>query len=182
MPEEDVGRRRVTGVIADAWALYATQWRSFARRLVSNADTADATVQEALLRTLSARPALETPAEADRYLKRAIRNTVYSRFRRAPKTRLIDPEAPDCRPTPLQRVLREEDSAARRRQGERALAALRDLPAPVRRAMELRFFSDPPKTFREIGEVEGVPLTTIQGRITRGQRLLARALEEGDAR
>lgn len=177
-----MGRRLVTRVVADAWALYAPQWQSFARRFVNNADTAEATVQEALLRTLRAGPALETPAEADRYLKRVIRNTAYSRFRRAAKTRPIDLEAPDCRPTPLQRVLRAEDSAARRKQAERALAALRDLPAPVRRAMELRFFSDPPMTFRAIGEAEGAPLTTIQGRIARGQRLLAQALEQENAR
>ena len=170
-------------VLQEAWRQYSPRWQAYAHRLAGCPDSGRDTVQEAIARTMRAKPTLDTPADAHRYIMCAIRTTAFSGWRLAAKTAGLGDHEPSSATTPLDRLLGDEGEVESKRLVGELLETLRRLPDPVRRAVELRFLHNPPMTFREIAEVEGCPLTTIQGRVETALRTLAELLrDDRDAR
>lgn len=167
-------------ILEQAWHRHARQWQAYAHKLAGSPDAAGDAVQDAIARTMRADPAFATPMDAHRYVMCAIRTSAYRGWQYSARTAPLDDHDAGSAETPLDLVLTDEGTLKNALRVRRALRSMRDLPPPVRRAIELRFLHKPPMTLREIGQVEGCPLTTIQSRIQSGLRTIAATIRPDD--
>jgi RNA polymerase sigma-70 factor (ECF subfamily) len=79
----------------------------------------------------------------------------------------LDPEFVSGAPTP-------EEDRQRRERNEKVEAAVRALPPELRVVIIMRHFED--LSYREIGEILGIPAKTVKSRLYTARRRLARAL------
>jgi len=156
-----------------------SQWKGYALSLTRNPADAEEVVQEALERTLRARPDLDSEGRVNRYVVRAIRNRAFSLIRK--RKPLGDVQELEHRLPPassaLELMLDEENEEARRRLGQALRAHLGDLRPHHREAIEMLVMRNPPLKFREAAEAQGVSITTVRYRLERGLKLLLEAVK-----
>jgi RNA polymerase sigma-70 factor (ECF subfamily) len=70
-----------------------------------------------------------------------------------------------------------EDAAAAREEGRRAMELAQQLPMEYREPMLLRAVRG--MSYRQIADVLGVPVTTVETRLVRARRMLREAMESG---
>jgi len=124
-------------------------------------DAAEDLAQEALLRAWRRRDSFDGRAEATTWIFAIARNHWLDRLRRArarPREEPMstEPAAPDDRPGP-------PDAARRRELADAIRRALAVLPDAQREALALR--ESEGLTFRQIGEMLGVPTATVKSRV-----------------
>jgi RNA polymerase sigma-70 factor (ECF subfamily) len=150
-----------------------------ALRIAGDSDIAQDAVQEAFLRIWR---------RADRYdrsrgdprpwVLRIVRNVAID-FHRARGARSRAESASAVDESTERTVIRPEDSAEVAESAARVRAALAELPAEQRRALEIAYFEG--LSHREIASREGLPLGTVKTRIRDGVlRLRACFVKEGD--
>jgi RNA polymerase sigma-70 factor (ECF subfamily) len=139
---------------------------ALAARLVSEAD-ADDCVQDATLAALTS-PPTSNPAA---WLRTVVRRLALRRWR--DRTRRRRREAAVARP---ERVPSAREAAERMETRRRILAAVEDLGEPYRTTVVLRFFDGLGPT--EIARAQGVPVKTVQTRLSRALARLRAALDE----
>ena len=152
-------------------------------------EDADDVVQDAVLRTLLAKPRLKSGEDASRYVWAVIRITSVTAIGRSRNVRsepiveetLPPPDHPFSR-SPLDILLATEATEVRAQILKAALSELKKLPRELRQAIELRVLREPPLRLREIGAIQGVATTTIHDRIERGIEQVALAIgqRQGD--
>ncbi|MEM1416452.1 MAG: sigma-70 family RNA polymerase sigma factor [Myxococcota bacterium] len=155
----------------DAWAALVRGLRGFLRaRGVPEAD-ADDVLQTALVRIVEGLGRLRDPNALDAFAFRTLRNALADHYRRGPK----DLPGPLEAPEPAAEVREPEDE----RLVQRVLAAwlrqqINELPEPTRttlRRTELEGW-----THRRVAEAEGVSVSAIKSRVSRGRAELHRRL------
>lgn len=168
--------------IERAWRTFRRRWRGYAISLTSNETDAEEIVQEAVTRTLRARPSLRDETEAHRYVVTAIRTAALRLFeqrRRAPTRDTSHlPEPGDVASDPLRMVLSDEATERRSRLAQAALGALQELRPEYRQAIELVILREPPLKLRELAELQGASISTVHSRLQAALRQLGRALVE----
>lgn len=150
--------------------------------LTGNWTDAEEIIQEALAKTLRARPRLETERDAHHYILAAVRSTAMHLFAGRRRIQLVEDERQldrvDGGANPLRVYLDTEAEGARRALLDRVLEAMRELRPECREAVELLVLREPPLKLREVAEIQGAPLSTVHSRLQAALRDLAGALEE----
>lgn len=167
-------------VIEKAWAGRFHKWRGYALALTGNWTDAEDVVQEALARTFSANPRLETERDASNYILVAVKTAALQLFERRRRLRPLADEGPPRLehpgPTPLDVALYREARDQRQELQERALEVLADLDDKQRQAVELLLLREPPLKLREVSEIQSAPISTVHSRLQAALRELGRAL------
>jgi RNA polymerase sigma-70 factor (ECF subfamily) len=148
----------------------------FARRRTTDVADAEDAVQEACIRAWAAFGDLRDDALARAWLYRILRNVLADQAaaqQRRPLVSLTKLEEQH------EEVLAGEEDAlfrevAERLDAEQLRTALAMVPEEFARAVELHDIDG--FKYREIADIEGVPIGTIMSRISRGRRLLAGAM------
>lgn len=169
--------------------LHAPRLYRLALRLTGRREDAEDLVQETLVRALPALRSFEGRARLSTYLIRALGNLWKNQVRSRNRSRLVDwlrgergarhdrrndaenPGAfdpPDRRPTPLERLVA-DDEAARLRRALLLLEPSRRLTLLLREVEQL--------SYEEIAEVTHVQLGTVRSRLARAREELRRLLE-----
>jgi RNA polymerase sigma factor (sigma-70 family) len=152
---------------------------TLARYLTRNDHDAEDVVQDAYLRAFTYRDSFRGDgAEAGRaWLLAIVRNTAYSWRRREGKSALVT-EFDETRHSDA--VAEEHPEAALLRDAARQSLsrALDQLPPEFREVIVLRELEG--LSYREIGEVVGVPAGTVMSRLSRARERLQRALRAED--
>ena len=144
---------------------------NLARWLTRNEHDAEDLVQEAYLRALRSFDGYRG-GDARAWLLSIVRNTCYTWLRQHRGSRTAADEDPtdmadDPAAEPEAQVIRQAD-------GELVRWALEELPVEFREAVVLRELEG--LSYKEIADVAGVPLGTVMSRLSRGRKLLERAL------
>jgi len=147
---------------------FAGKLRSFIRRRVSDAATADDLVQETLLKVYRSHASLPDTQRLEAWVYRIARNTLVDYYRRRRPTEEL-PESVSAEPADEVAALRTSVVASMR-----------------------RFLEEMPETYREpvrLAELEGLPLakvalrlglslTAVKTRVRRGRIMLKRKLQD----
>jgi len=152
---------------------------NLARWLVRNDDDASDIVQDAFLRALRAFNGFRGE-NARPWLLAIVRNTAFTWLRKNRRPNGQVPYEEDIhgelrtqdgpeQETPEQHALRTEDRRA-------INDALARLPIELREAVVLRELED--LSYREIAEVQAIPIGTVMSRLSRGRQLLGRYLRQ----
>ncbi|MDP9830738.1 RNA polymerase sigma-70 factor (ECF subfamily) [Kineosporia succinea] len=159
-----------------AFALLTEQHRASLRAtaiaMLGYTDEVDDVVQDALLTALRTLPSLRDPAAAGAWLKAIVRNNCRAVLRSRRPLPVAEPEPlmPSFDPgAELDRAL---DAALTR---DWVRAAVASLSAPVREVTLLRYFSGV-SSYRQIGQLCGIPAATVGSRLREGRRTLAARL------
>ena len=156
---------------------------TLARYLMRNAADAEDAVQECYLRAIRHFDSYRGPAMKP-WLLAILRNVCNAEFARRSKEELptdysqeesLAEEMPmwqEPQASPEKVMLRQQDSATIRR-------LVAELPAPFREAIVLREIND--LSYREIGEVTGVPVGTVMSRLARARAMLRSAWNTAEA-
>ena len=148
--------------------------RSLARSLVADADLADDLVQDTLVAALrqDRGPSRHGEGESRSWLSTVLRRRFFERRREAASRAAREREAAhrEALPSTLDMV---ERAAVQRD----LVQAVLDLDEPYRTTILWRFFEDLPP--RKIAKRAGVPVATVQSRITRGLAKLRARLDAG---
>jgi RNA polymerase sigma factor (sigma-70 family) len=150
---------------------------NLARWLTGSSSDAEDAVQDACVRALTFIDGFRA-GDGRAWLLAIVRNTCYDWLRRNRRSTLLagSPEelerAADNTPGPEAEELRKADG----RMLQDGLAAL---PAEYREALVLRELEG--LSYREIGQVTGVPMGTVMSRLARGRKRLGEALRERSA-
>jgi RNA polymerase sigma-70 factor (ECF subfamily) len=171
---EDARRRAEDDVLAAMVDQYAGSLYRVAYSVLRNPADAEDAVQEAFLRVLRHRHAINDVRDRRVWLIRIVWNIVLDRKRRA-KTR---PETDDV--AELARVLPStglsaEEIAAAAQHHARVLACVDRLPAKERQVLVLSAFEELSSV--EIAEVLGITESSVRSRLFRARNLMAEALE-----
>ena len=148
---------------------------TLARYLVRDPADAQDGVQEAILRALQYFHTLRDERDARAWLLTIVRRECYAlgRSRRAPVESVRYDEVPstalaDPAPSP-------DEVAQRTLQKERVLAAIDQLPEPLREALILRELQQ--CSYDEIATITDVPVGTVMSRLSRARGRLATTLQ-----
>ena len=148
--------------------------------LTGNWTDAEDIVQEALARTLRARPRLETEGDAHRYVTAAVRSSAIQLYDRRRRLLLVGDERQldrcDAVSDPLRLFLETEDESHRMALVQKALNAMQDLRPEYREVVELLVLREPPMKLREVSELQQAPISTVHSRLRAALRELASAL------
>ena len=142
-----------------------------AQLLVDDRSRAEEIVQEALARSLAARPNLRDPRAAPIYVRRAVINACRSELRhrrlerRIGSTRRLAGRSLDDAPATEQAW---EDTHAER---QRVLDAVRTLPMRQREIVVLRYYLDLDE--QGVADLSGVALGTVKSQLARAKARLA---------
>jgi RNA polymerase sigma factor (sigma-70 family) len=170
--------------IEKAWSNRFHRWRGYAISLTGNWTDAEEIIQEALAKTLRARPHLETERDAHRYILAAVRSTAMQLFAGRRRMRLVEDERQldraDAGADPLRVYLDSEAEGTRRALLKRALNAMSELRPECRQAVEMLVLREPPLKLREVAEIQQAPISTVHSRLRAALRELAEVLCEGD--
>jgi len=152
-----------------------------ARWLLRNPEDAEDATQDACLRAYKYFDGFHG-GNAKAWLLKIVRNSCFSWMRRNPKGESmsadeegrLDPaheraleEAGHGTATPEARLIEQVDRAI-------LAAGLKSLPADYREVLVLREIEE--LSYKEIGEIAGIPIGTVMSRLSRGRALLARAV------
>lgn len=163
-----------------AWLARHNRWRGYALSLTGNETDAEEIIQEALARTLRARPALADESDAHRYVLTAVRTAAWRLFQRRRRTVVRDladlPEAADVTSDPLRLALAGEFTAQRSSLAQTAIAALRSLRPEYRQAIEMLVLREPPLKLRELAQLQEASISTVHSRLQAALRDLGRAV------
>ena len=162
------------------------EWWRYAMFRAGRHQDADDVVQDAIWRTLRARPGLESEQAASRYVWTVIRNTSVHRVRRLTTgvrtARLAVVRSGETlsqlERSPLEILLDIEDSEERRRTIEAIMAELMQLPQELREAVELYLLREPSLLLREVAEIQDVAISTVHSRIDKAIKILADVIVE----
>ncbi|MFW6198876.1 MAG: RNA polymerase sigma factor [Acidobacteriota bacterium] len=179
-----MAERSITDVIEKAWARRFHKWRGYALSLTGNWMDAEDVVQEAVIRTVHARPRLETERDANNYILVAVRTAALQLFESRRRVRPLEDEGPvqleGAAPTPLEVALGREARDHRQELQERALQAMAELTDEQRQAVELLVLREPPLKLREVGTIQDAPISTVHSRLQAALRELGRLLDGED--
>lgn len=159
----------------DHWIEQAAWLRGLARGLVRDAQLAEDAVQQTLLTGLrngaGEDPSSKSPGWWARVLRNVIRQDFRGTGRRAQREQLVYGD----RKREPEEVAAPEEALERLETQSMLLAALRSLDEPYRSTLVLKFLEE--RSTREIAKRTGVPLKTVQTRLSRGQEHLRRKLD-----
>ncbi len=183
---------RFRDAIEKAFVRRFQRWRSYALALTGNWTDAEEVVQEAIARTVRARPSLADEREAHNYMLTALRTTALGLFYERRHLRVVaDVEEigrsrhggvlAEASPDPLGRLLESEAVEAEQELAARAVAALRRLRPEHRQVVELLVLREPPLRLREVAAIQGVAISTVHSRLQSALRWLGRSLREEPA-
>lgn len=172
----------IQAALADAWSLFAADWRRYALRLTRDAADADDIVQDAIVRTLRAEPELPNERATRQYVMEAVKTSALKLYRgrenalRRParKKELL----PDSLPTALDVALAEESHQRRRVLIDHVRDELKRLPAEQRQAVELMVLREEPLKLREVSEIQDAPISTVHSRLQAAIEKLGQAMSE----
>lgn len=160
----------------------ASWWRYAVSRLRRRED-ADDVVQDALFRTLRAKPHLKSGEDASRYVWTVIRITSVTAIGRSRNVRAAPLVEETLRQSeqaflrsPLDILLATEAEEERARILESVLSELTKLPNETRQAIELHILREPPLLLREIAAIQGVAISTVHYRVDTGLETVAMAI------
>lgn len=160
---------------ADDWARVDRALRTYLRAQGLSAPDADDVLQMALERVLKGLDRLRSPAAFDAFVMQTTRNARADFFRRAPKDRPgAEPLAEPCGP-PAPSDAEAEGASAQRLLGVWLRAELERLPEPTRstlRRTELEGWD-----YRAVAEADGVSVSAVKSRVSRGRQELKRRLQ-----
>lgn len=146
----------------------------FARHLCRDAAVAEDVAQEACLKAYRGFAGFRG-GDPKAWLLAIVRTTFLDQVRRS--GREVSDEGLDERPDPAESV---EAALVRSADTQALLAAVDGLPDPFRETLVLRELQE--MSYREIGEITGVPIGTVMSRLARARGMLAAALVEGGGR
>lgn len=159
----------------DHWIEQAAWLRGLARKLVRDAQLAEDAVQQTLLTGLrngaGDDPSSKSPGWWARVLRNVVRQDLRGAGRRAQREHLV---SADAKREPGEFAAPDE-ALERLETQSKVLAALRSLDEPYRSTMVLKFLEE--RSPREIAKRTGVPLKTVQTRLSRGLEHLRRKLD-----
>lgn len=165
-----------------AWLMRRHRWRGYALSLTGNETDAEEIIQEALARTLRARPSLVDEGDAHRYMITAVRSAAARLFERRRRTMERDPadlpEPATVVSDPLRLALAGEHVEQRRCLAQSAIVALRSLRPEYREVIELLVLREPPLKLREVAQRQGAPISTVHSRLQAALRQLGRAVAD----
>lgn len=152
---------------------------TLARYLTRNDHDAEDVVQDAYLRAFTYRESFrgEGAESARAWLLAIVRNTAYS-WRRRQGMSALDTEFDETRHSDSADGEHPEAALLRGAERERLRRALDQLPPEFREVIVLRELEG--LSYREIGEVVGVPAGTVMSRLSRARERLQRALRAED--
>lgn len=163
-----MSRRVLLRVLFKSWKRRSAQWVRYASFLSGNSSDAEDLVQEALVRTLRARPDIREEAVANAYVRRAIRSRVVDLYQIRRRTRAVSVEDAEnqlpAASSALQLILDEELRHQEQESTRRLLALLKTLNPEQRQALKLRVLREPPMTLREVADIQGVSIAAVQYR------------------
>lgn len=167
-----------------AWRRWFITWRDYAFALVENTQSEDGddVLQDAVVRTILARPVLRTEHDAHYYMLAAVRTTAIHLFNvqsRRQNAGLFGFGRDELFASdPLEMLLEQE--AEERKEGltQKAVNAMNELDEGRRQILELLVLREPPLTLREVAALQGLPLTTVHYRLKQTLRQLAREVGE----
>ncbi len=162
-------------------------WWRYALFRTRKQEDADEVVQDALYRTLRARPNLKSEEEASRYIWTVIRTTsvrTIGAARSGVRTKEITDEAfatseQTFGRSPLEALIKAEREDGLAQTLEVVMEEFKRLPEELKQAVELHVLREPPLRLREIAKVQGVAISTVHDRVSRGLRQLALAITVG---
>lgn len=169
--------------IEKAWLSRFHRWKGYAISLTGSVTDAEEVVQEAVTRTLRARPRFETERDAHNYMLTAVRTSALQMFeRRRRRVAFAEPMPPvdpaEIVSDPLRIALTQESRRSERRLMRSVLAALEDLTSVQREAIELLVLRDPPMKLREVAAIQDAPVSTVHSRLQAALRRLGRSLAD----
>ena len=138
--------------------------------LTRNVTDAEEVVQEAVARTVRARPKFGSESDAHNYVLTAVRTAALQMFQQQRRLRPLD-EIPSPAPgeevssDPLRMMLSEEKSRTRQHLVETAVQLVGDLAPVHREVLELLVLRDPPLKLREVAAIQGAPISTVHSRL-----------------
>lgn len=162
--------------VTDRDAVYAGLFRAQFRRLVQLAvllgdDDPENAVQEAFARLHARRDRLRDGDAALVYVRRTVVNLCHSKLRHIRVVRRT--------PAEIRHDLESaEQTAMAHERSREVVRALRRLPRRQRDVLVLRYWIDLP--LADIADTLGITLGTVKSSMSRGQRALARLLEDRD--
>lgn len=168
-------------LIAKATSRWLSRWRGYALTLTGNLHDAEEAVQEALARTLNARPPLKSEEEANRYVITAVRTAAIQVLRFRSRHHQLDETRPLwARPgtSPLQVVLTAEADQRQEELQELALRHLKRLKPEQRQVVELLILREPPLKLRQVAEIQSAPISTVHSRLKAAVEKLGRRMRE----
>ena len=177
----------LTELLRGAWRRYHSDWWRFALSLTRDANDAEDALQEALLRALRAENAeIKTEDDVYQYVFRAIRTAVIDQHReRHSRYRLFRElleQGPSYPSTALEILVATRARQVTEERREAVSAELAQMKPALREAIQLYFLTEPPLSFREIGEVQGVSTSAAYERVQRGLRILSEVISNGGRR
>jgi len=165
----DAGQRFEMVVLPHVPAAY-----NLSRWLLGNEHDAEDVVQDACVRAFTQIGSLRG-IDGRSWLLTIVRNACYTHLKRRNNAAILLDDEHDQAPLAAD----PEDLVLRRLETERVRAEVAALPVAIREAIVLREFEG--LSYKEIADVAEVPIGTVMSRISRGRRLLARALaDEGN--
>jgi RNA polymerase sigma factor (sigma-70 family) len=171
-----------TEILEKAWLQRFPRWRSYAAAILGNREDAEEAVQEAVARTLRARPSLCTEQDAHNYVLTAVRTAALQLIsRRRRSVPLGEPERAAKEggaESPLRRVLDAEARGRSRQLQDHALAQLDALRPEQRQVIELLLLREPPMKLREVAAIQEAAISTVHSRLQAALRFLGRRLRE----
>lgn len=177
-----MGQDHLLAVVAKAWNRRFYQWRGYALALTGNLGDAEDVVQEAVLRTLRARPDLPTERDAYYYVLTAVRSAAYRLVQRRGRLRPVDELRREPRSGPASSALRQVLDAEAKQETEALLElvmeAMDTLRPEQRQAVELLILRDEPLKLREVAEIQSAPISTVHSRLKAALRTLGESLED----
>ncbi len=138
--------------------------------LTGNVMDAEEVVQEAVARTVHARPTFGSEQDAHNYVLTAVRTAALQLFQQRRRLLPLDEISPpvsseEVASDPLRLLLGAETSRTRRRLVEVALRLLGDMAPVHRQVLELLVLRDPPLKLREVAAIQGAPISTVHSRL-----------------
>lgn len=170
------------GYIEKAWFSRFQRWRGYALSLMGNVTDAEEVVQEAVARTVRARPKFGSEQDAHNYVLTAVRTAALQMFQQRRRLLPLDEVPPpvpgeEISSDPLRMLLREEKSRTRRHLVEVALRLIGDLAPVHREVLELLVLRDPPMKLREVAAIQAAPISTVHSRLQAALLQVGRRME-----
>ncbi len=172
--------------IEKAWLSRFHRWRGYALSLTGNVTDAEEVVQEAVSRTVRARPKFGSERDAHNYVLTAVRTAALQLFQQRRRLSPLDELAPskaneEISSDPLRMMLGEERTRNRRHLVELALRLVGDLEPVHREVLELLVLGDPPLKLREVAAIQGAPISTVHSRLQAALLQVGRRMEAESA-
>ncbi|HJO02968.1 MAG TPA: RNA polymerase sigma factor [Acidobacteriota bacterium] len=154
--------------------------------LTGNVTDAEEVVQEAVSRTVRARPKFGSERDAHNYVLTAVRTAALQLFQQRRRLSPLDELAPskaneEISSDPLRMMLGEERTRNRRHLVELALRLVGDLEPVHREVLELLVLGDPPLKLREVAAIQGAPISTVHSRLQAALLQVGRRMEAESA-